>query len=274
MRAARNNLLKAIIFIAAVFTVGSLLWLLIYIIANGVGSINMKFLTDVSGDNKGGILPEIVTTLYMMLIAVAVACPIGIAAAIYLTEYAKQGAVIRLIRFATECLAGIPSIIYGLFGFLFFGSLGLRFTLIGGAITLSIMVLPTVIRATEEAIKAVPSMYREGSYGLGATKLRTVFNIVLPTAIPGILAAVILSMGRVVGETAVVILTAGTFIRKPGPFLEAVFGSGRSLAVHMYQLASQGISFKLAYATATVLIIIVALMNFLATYLAKKLKRV
>ena len=218
-------------------------------------------------NEQTGILPAVAATLQMVAIALLIAAPIGISAAIYLTEYAKQGRITRTIRFATESLSGIPSIIYGLFGMLFFvKTLGWGWSLISGALTASIMILPTIVRSTEETIKSVPREFREGSYGLGATKIRTIFKIILPTASPGILAAMILSIGRVVGETAALILTAGTVLQVPGSIMD----SGRTLSVHLYLLAKEGISFEAAFATATVLIITVLIINFSATFLSKK----
>jgi len=222
------------------------------------------------GDGEGGILPMIVTTFYVIAISIAIATPIGICAAIYLVEYAKPGKLVRTIRFATESLAGIPSIIFGLFGFLFFVTvLHFKFSILSGALTLSIMVLPTIVRTTEEALKAVPQSYREGSLGLGASKLSTIMNVVLPTAVPGILAAVILSVGRIIGETAAIYMTVGMAPYIPKGFME----SGRTLSVHLYLLAKEGISFEKAYATAAVLIIIVAFLNFIANKTASALNR-
>lgn len=240
-----------------------LLWILSYILIMGIPGINMDFLLN----EQTGILPAVAATLQMVAIALLIAAPIGISAAIYLTEYAKQGRITRTIRFATESLSGIPSIIYGLFGMLFFvKTLGWGWSLISGALTASIMILPTIVRSTEETIKSVPREFREGSYGLGATKIRTIFKIILPTASPGILAAMILSIGRVVGETAALILTAGTVLQVPGSIMD----SGRTLSVHLYLLAKEGISFEAAFATATVLIITVLIINFSATFLSKK----
>jgi len=197
--------------------------------------------------------------------------PIGICSAIYLVEYSKPGKLIRCIRFATESLAGIPSIIYGLFGYIFFvTALKLRMSILSGSITLSIMILPLIIRTTEEALKAVPNSYREGSLALGATKLTTIAKIIIPSAIQGILTAVILSVGRIVGETAALYLTAGMVTRIP----DDIMSSGRSLSVHLYMLAKEGISFEQAFATATILLIIVAIINLIANRLASRIKKV
>ncbi|SHH98861.1 phosphate ABC transporter permease PstA [Clostridium grantii] len=259
-----------LIYFSAFITIGVLIWILTYVIMNGIKEINWNYLTaEAKGDNPG-IFPMIVSTLYIVILSIIIATPIGIGAAIYLVEYAKPGKLVRLIRFATESLSGIPSIIFGLFGMLFFvTALKLKFSLLSGALTLSIMVLPTLVRTTEEALKSVPDIYREGSYGLGASKLRTITNIILPSAIPGILAAVILSIGRIVGETAAVYFTAGMVPRIPS----SIMNSGRTLAVHLYVLAKEGISFQQAFATATILIFLVAIINFLANRIAKALKR-
>ncbi len=264
-----DNILNVLIWIASFITVGALAWVLIYIIANGISHISWEFLTTAPRGEEGGILPMIITTLYIILLSTVIVAPIGICASIYLVEYAKPGKIIRLIRFATETLAGIPSIIYGLFGMIFFVTfLKLGFSILAGAITVSIMVLPTIIRATEEALKSVPLNYREGSLALGASKLRTIVRVVLPAAIPGILAAVILSIGRIVGETAALYFTAGMVYRMPSSMMD----SGRTLSVHLYLLAKEGISFEKAYATATILVIMIAFINFTANSIAKILK--
>ncbi len=212
----------------------------------------------------------IVNTLYIVLLSVIISTPIGIFSAIYLVEYSKPGKILKLIRFATETLQGIPSIIYGLFGFIFFvTSLKFGFSLLAGALTLSIMVLPTIIRTTEEALKTVPVSFREGSLALGATKLQTIIRVVLPSAIPGILNSVILSIGRIVGETAAVYLTAGMVAKFP----QGVMDSGRTLSVHLYMLAKEGLSFEEAFSTATILIITVAIINSITSLIAKRIKK-
>jgi len=271
MRKMRSFILRFFVYFAAFLTVGVLLYIIVYIVANGVGHLSGEFLFGKPGVKNSGLMPMVVTTLYMIGVSLLISVPIGIFTAIYLVEYAKRGSkFVTLIRLATESLAGIPSIIFGLFGMLFFViTLKWSWSILAGALTLSIMVLPTIIRSTEEALKAVPDIYREGSFGLGAGKLRTVFRIVLPSAGSGILAAVILSIGRIVGETAAVILTAGTVAKIPLTLMQ----SGRTLAVHMYLLAIEGIDFSQAYATAFVLIVIVLIINFLANYLVGKLKK-
>lgn len=269
-RNIKDTALKGFIWASAIATVGILLWLIAYILMNGLAEINMEFLTTAPKGEEGGIFPMIVSTIYIVLISILISTPIGVFAAIYLVEYAKPGKMIKIIRFATESLAGIPSIVFGLFGMIVLVvGLKLQFSILSGAITLSIMVLPTIIRTTEEALKAVPNAYREGSLGLGASKLRTIIKVILPSAIPGILTSVILSTGRIVGETAAVYLTAGMVPRIP----EGIMESGRTLSVHLYILAEEGISFDKAFATATVLIVVISIINLSANLLAKKFKR-
>jgi phosphate transport system permease protein len=207
----------------------------------------------------------------MVVMALAMATPLGIFAAIYLVEYAKRGnKMVNIVRVTADTLSGIPSIVYGLFGMLFFVTyLKMGYSLLAGSCTVAIMVLPLIMRTTEEALKSIPDSYREGSYGLGAGKLRTVFSIVLPSAIPGILAGIILSIGRIVGETAALIYTSGTVAALPTNILS----SGRTLAVHMYVLASEGLFMQQAYATAVVLVIIVICINAASGYLARKLMK-
>ena len=271
-RRITDRILTGMAWFCAFITAAVLAWILIYIIIKGAGHINWAFLTTVYKPVKDlhGIYPMIISTLMIITLTVVIATPIGICSAIYLVEYSKPGRLVNAIRFATETLAGIPSIIYGLFGLIFFViALQLKYSILSGSLTLSIMVLPTVIRSTEEALKSVPGTYREGSLALGATKLRTISRVVLPSAIPGILTAVILSIGRIVGETAAVYLTAGYVPNVPSSILR----SGRTLSVHLYTLAKEGISFDQAYATAAILVIIVAIINFIATRLAKRLSR-
>ena len=200
-----------------------------------------------------------------------IAIPFGIGAAIYLVEYAKQNSIaVKLIRITAETLSGIPSIVFGLFGFLLFGvALGWGYSLIGGALTLAIMVLPVIMRTTEEALLGVPASYREASFGLGAGKIRTIFNVVLPSAIPGILAGIILSVGRIVGETAALIFTAGAVAKIP----DGLFASTRTLSVHMYALLNEGLHMEAAYATAVVLLIVVIGINCISNIVAKKLAK-
>ncbi|WP_425446970.1 phosphate ABC transporter permease PstA [Dethiothermospora halolimnae] len=257
-----DNLLKGIIILSSVVTVGFLAWILLYVIMNGFSGIKLDFLQE--------IVPYIISTVYMILVTIVISTPIGIGAAIYLVEYAKPGKVVKAIRFATESLAGIPSIVFGLFGFIFFvTTLNFGWSILSGALTLSIMVLPTIVRTTEEALKSVPNSYREGSLGLGASKLRTIRKVILPSAIPGILTSVILSIGRIVGETAAIYLTAGTAKWIP----DSVMDGGRTLAVHLYYLASEDVNFEKAFATGTVLIIIILAINLTANALGSRLNK-
>ena len=246
--------------------------ILIYVITRGIPYINWDFLTTAyrPGLDQHGIRDIIVGTLAMVGLTLVIAVPIGVLAAIYMGEYAKKGKVLTTIRFCVESLAGIPSILYGLFGYTFFAiQLAFGFSLLSSALTLAIMVLPVIIRSTEEALFTVPDSYREGSLALGASKLTTLFRVILPSAIPGILSAIILSMGRVMGETAAVYYTAGTMARVPS----SVFSSTRSLAVHLYLLVKEGLESGDAFATATILIVIVVGLNALANFIAKRLSR-
>ena len=220
---------------------------------------------------NASVVPALINTIVMTILSLLIAVPFGIFSAIFLVEYAGKGnKFIEVIRLTTETLSGIPSIVYGLFGMLFFvTALHWGMSLLAGACTLVIMVLPLIMRTAEEALKAVPDSYREGSFGLGAGKLRTVFRIVLPSAIPGILAGVILAIGRIVGETAALIYTAGTVAKVP----ENVLSSGRTLAVHMYNLSSEGLYMNQAYATAVVLLVLVVVINTLSGMIAKRITK-
>lgn len=265
-----DKILKSVILCAAALTVGFLSWIILYIIINGAGEITWDFIfTTSKGGEEGGILSMIISTVYIIVLSTVISTPIGVSSAIYLVEYAKKGRLIRVIRFTTECLAGIPSIIFGLFGFiLFVDILGFSFSILSGSLTLSIMILPTIIRTTEEALKAVPNGLREGSLALGASKLQTIYKVVLPSALPGILTSVVLSIGRVIGETAAVYFTAGMGLRIP----KSVMQSGMTLAVRLFVLAEEGISFGKAYATACVLLIVIVVINFLTYRFAKSIK--
>jgi len=252
-----------ILLMLTVITVVILIFIIAFIFKNGVGELNWQFLTQKTTEmgKEGGIFPSIVGTLMVTLFSIVVATPLGVGSAIYLTEYAKGGPIRRLISFGADCLAGVPSIIFGLFGFIFFViTLNLGWSVISGGLTLAVMILPTIIRTSEEAIKAVPRSYREISYSVGGGKLDTIMKVVIPTALPGILTGIILGIGRAVGETAAVIFTAGSSLNIP----TSLFSSTRTLAVHFYILAREGISMSKAYGTATVLIIIILLINFIA----------
>lgn len=256
---------------AAVLTVVTLLFLVGYILINGLPYLKPSLFALRYNSENVSMFPAIINTVSMVLLALLFSVPFGVGAAIYLVEYAKKGnRLVELIRLTTETLTGIPSIIYGLFGMLFFViALGWSYSMLAGAMTLAIMVLPTIMRTTEEALRCVPDSYREGSFGLGAGKLRTIFKIVLPAAMPGILSGVILSIGRIVGETAALIYTAGTMTGVAG-----VTDSGRTLAIHMYVLSNEGLHKNEANATAVVLLIIVLMINALSSYVAKKFEAV
>lgn len=261
--------LMLLVMLAAAVTFAVLLFLIAYILWKGVPRLRPTlFALSYTSDNVS-MLPAIFNTLIMTGLSLLIAVPLGIFSAIFLVEYAKRGnRFVNVIRLTTETLSGIPSIVYGLFGMLFFVTyLKWGLSLLAGAFTLAIMILPLIMRTTEEALKSVPDSYREGSFGLGAGKLRTVFCIVLPSAVPGILAGVILAVGRIVGETAALIYTAGTVAAVPSSLL----GSGRTLAVHMYNLSSEGLHMEEAYATAVVLLVLVVALNTLSGAVAKKL---
>ena len=262
--------LRSFVYVSAALTVGALGFLIAYILIKGVPHLSMDlFAWEYTSDNCS-MMPAIINTLEMTFFALLIAVPFGIGSAIYLVEYAKRGnKLVEIVRITTETLTGIPSIVYGLFGMLFFvNKLQWRLSIMAGACTLAIMVLPVIMRTTEEALLAVPDSYREGSFGLGAGKLRTVFQIVLPSAIPGILSGVILAVGRIVGETAALIYTAGTVAG-----IADLFSSGRTLAIHMYCLSSEGMHIDQAYATAVILLIVVIFINLLSGKIAKSVTK-
>ena len=264
-----SAVLYSLVMGAALLTFLTLIFLLAYIIIQGIPNINLDiFAIEYTSENVS-LFPALLNTIIMVVLALGIAVPLGVGAAIYLVEYAKRGnQFVECMRITNDTLAGIPSIVYGLFGMLFFVIyLHMGYSLLAGACTLAIMILPVIIRTTEEALKAVPDSYREGSLGLGAGKLRTIFAVVLPAAIPGILAGIILGTGRIVGETAALIYTAGTVAALP----TSVLSSGRTLAVHMYALASEGLFIKQAYATAVILVLIVIGINSISNFLANKL---
>ncbi|MGN0353088.1 MAG: phosphate ABC transporter permease PstA [Roseburia sp.] len=260
-------LLLLLVLLAAVLTVGILVYLVAYILVRGVPYLKPSlFAWKYTSDNVS-MMPAIINTLSMTLLALVFSVPFGVGAAIYLVEYAKKGnKVVGVIRITAETLSGIPSIIYGLFGMLFFVTyLKWGISILAGAATLAIMVLPVIMRTTEEALLCVPDSFREGSFGLGAGKLRTIFKIVLPSAMPGILSGVILAIGRIVGETAALIYTAGTVTNIAG-----ITDSGRTLAVHMYNLSQEGMHTNEAFATAVILLVMVLGINALSSLVAKK----
>lgn len=264
-------LMMLLVMAGAILTFLVLIFLIVYILIKGVPYITPSLFSFHYTSENASLMPALINTVSMTLLSLLIAVPLGIFSAIYLVEYAKRGnKFMGAIRLTTETLSGIPSIVYGLFGMLFFvNTLNWGFSLLAGAFTMSIMILPLIMRQTEEALKSVPDSFREGSFGLGAGKLRTVFRIVLPSAVPGILAGVILAIGRIVGETAALMYTSGTVAKVPS----SVMGSGRTLALHMYTLASEGLYMDQAYATAVILLVLVVGINTLSSVIAKKLTK-
>ena len=266
-----------LVHLAAIITAAVVLFLIAYVLITGVPHIHKELFAWTWTTENQSMMPAFVNTLVMTLLSLLIAVPIGVCAAIYTVEYAKRGnKLVKLVRLTAETLQGIPSIVYGIFGYVFFNvALHFGFSMLSGALTLSIMILPLILRTTEEALMAVPDSYREGSFGLGAGKLRTVFRAVLPSAVPGILSGVILSIGRIVGETAALIFTAGTVaaVPKVNAGIKGFFGSSvRTLSVHMYNLSKEGLHTDQAFATAVVLLVFVIVINFISNILANKLK--
>ncbi|MDY3239156.1 MAG: phosphate ABC transporter permease PstA [Anaerovoracaceae bacterium] len=264
--------LRMLVYVSAAITVTVLVFLIGYILYKGVPNLTLPGIFDWKFTSQNmSMTPAIINTVLMTALSLLMAVPIGVFAAIYLVEYSKKGnKLVKLIRVTAETLSGIPSIVYGLFGFIVFViTLGWSYTLLSGAITLSIMILPLIMRTTEEALMAVPDSYREGSFGLGAGRLRTVFRIIVPSAMPGILSGIILAIGRIVGESAALIFTAGTNPVVP----DSVFSSVSTLSVHMYALMTEGLYVDQAYAVAVVLLAVVVLINALSAALARKLTK-
>ena len=265
----KSFLLLLAVILAAVLTMSAIIFLILYILIKGIPHLTPSlFAWEYTSENVS-LLPALMNTLFMTVLSLIIAVPIGIFSAIYLTEYAKRGnKLVGIVRITTETLSGIPSIVYGLFGSLFFvKACGFDLSLLSGALTLSIMILPLIMRTTEEALISVPDSYREGSFGLGAGKLRTVFRIVLPSAVPGILSGVILGIGRIVGESAALVFTAGTVAE----VAKGLFSSSRTLAVHMYAISGEGLYIDQTYATAVVLLLLVIVINALSGLIAKKI---
>ena len=263
---------RALLWLLTGVTVFILFFIIFYVLKRGLPVVSLGFLTKnpVEMGKAGGIFSTIVGTVALTLLAILIATPLGVGSAIYLTEYTRENWVTRVIRFGSECLAGIPSIIFGLFGFIFFVTkLGLGWSLLSGGLTLAFMILPTIIRTSEEAIRSVPYAYREVSFSLGSTKWQTVTRVVLPSALPGIATGVILGVGRSIGETAAVIFTAGSSLHIP----TSLFSSSRTMSVHFYILAREGISMANAYGTAAVLILAILAINILAYSLMNRFMR-
>jgi phosphate transport system permease protein len=265
-----QRLAKILVWAAALATLAVLFLIVAYILTEGLPYVTLEFLlgSPRSMGREGGVLPQIVGTLALTFVAVLIATPLGVGTAVYLTEYTRESRITRLIRFGTESLSGVPSIIFGLFGFVFFViTLGMGWSILSGGLTLAAMILPTIIRTSEEAIRSVPRVYRDVSFSLGATRWQTVTRAVLPTAMPGIATGIILGMGRCVGETAAVILTAGSALRMP----TTIFSPTRTMAVHFYILAREGISLEMAYASGAVLVIAILIVNVLANAAMRRL---
>lgn len=264
-------IMMLLVVLSAAITIGILGFIIVYILVNGIPYLTPELFAWKYTSDNCSMMPAIINTLIITILALALTIPFGIFSAIYLVEYAKKGnKITAIVRITAETLTGIPSIVYGLFGYLFFViALKWDYSILAGACTLAIMVLPVIMRTTEEALMSVPDSYREGSFGLGAGKLRTVFKIILPSAIPGILSGVILSIGRIVGETAALMYTAGSVTE----VAKSVFDSGRTLSVHMYSLSTEGLHINQSYATAVVLLFLVILINFVSGRIAKKIKK-
>lgn len=264
----RSFFLFLAVFLAVLLTMTALLFVIGYILVKGVPHLTPSLFARKYTSENVSLMPALINTLFMTALSLFFAVPVGIGAAVYLVEYAKRGnKLVVLVGMTTETLAGIPSIVYGLFGALFFVKyVGFGLSLLSGALTLSIMILPLIMRTTEEALRSVPDSYREGSFGLGAGKLRTVFKIVLPSAVPGILSGVILGIGRIVGESAALIFTAGT-VAEPAT---GILDSARTLSVHMYAISGEGLYIDQTYATAVVLLAVVVVINVLSGCIAKR----
>lgn len=275
-------ILKGLVWLAALAAAAVIVVLVGYILVTGIPNLSLDlFAWKFTTDNQS-MMPALVNTLCITVLSLVMAVPIGVGAAIYLVEYAKRGSkLVKVVRLTAETLSGIPSIVYGLFGMMFFNvALHWGYSMLAGAVTLAIMILPLILRTTEEALLSVPDSYREGSFGLGAGKLRTVFSVILPPAVPGILSGIILAIGRIVGESAALIFTSGsgkdnlTFVTENGFSLFApLFQSTRTLSVHMYNLMSEGLYMKQAQATAVVLLVLVVGINALSGWAAKKLTK-
>jgi len=268
----QQRIIKSIFLSLTILTVFILAFIIFFILRHGLPVVNWQFLTrnPVEMGKEGGIFSTIVGTVALTFLALLIATPLGVGTAIFLTEYTSEGKLTRVIRFGSDCLAGIPSIIFGLFGFiLFVTKLKLGWSILSGGLTLAFMILPTIIRTSEEAIRFVPQAYREVSFSLGSSKWQTVSRVVLPSALPGIATGVILSIGRSIGETAAVIFTAGSALRLP----TSLFSSTRTMSVHFYILAREGISLSKAYGTAAVLVVSILLINVVTYYLMNRFLR-
>ncbi len=267
-----QKIVRTVLWLFTFITVAILVFIIVFILRKGLPVVTWEFLSrnPIDMGKSGGIFSTVIGTIALTLMALLVATPLGVGTAIYLAEYTSENRITRVIRFGAECLAGIPSIIFGLFGFiLFVTKLGFGWSILSGGLTLAFMILPTIIRTSEEAIRAVPASFRQVSFSLGSTKWQTVSRVVLPSALPGIVTGVILSIGRSIGETAAVIFTAGSVLRLPS----SVFSSSRTMAVHFYILAREGISMSMAYGTAAVLVVSILVINLATYYMMEKFIR-
>lgn len=271
MRKFKEVILKVLLYLSALITVGILVFIIGFIFIKGYKLINFNYLFgEYKPSGGGGIKPFIVSTLYTIGLSLIVATPIGVLSAVYLHEYAKQGRLVKIIRYSTEALSGIPSIVYGLFGAAFFvTTLKFGYSLIAGSLTLSIIILPVIIRTTEEALKVVPPSYREASLGLGATRFQTLYKVILPSAVPGIVSGVVLSMGRVIGESAALFLTAGTVYKMP----TSIMSSARTLTVHAFLETKEKGDIASAATAGIVLIVMILILNLLAKFISKRFNK-
>jgi len=267
-----QKIMKIIFILSGVITLLILIVILGYILIRGLPAISLEFIfaSPKESGESGGILPMIISSLYVTLIAALISTPLGVGTSIYMTEYAKNKKLIRFIRFGAETLASIPSIIFGLFGLSFFVIfLGLGWSILSGSLVLALMALPTIFQVSEVTLSAIPSSYKEGSYGLGATKLQTITNVVIPAAIPGIITGVILAITRAISEAAAVMFAVGSALAVP----ISLFDPGRPLPLHLYILATEGISLDNAYGTAAVLVIIVLTLTFITNFIVEDYQR-
>ncbi len=257
---------KVLVWIAALATIAVMVLILFQVLREGLPSLRLRFFLESPKDmgREGGILPTIIGTMALTVVAILVATPLGVGTAVFLREYTRESRISKVIRFGTDCLTGVPSIIFGLFGFVFFVIyLRMGWSILSGGLTVAAMILPTIISTSEEAIKSIPPSYREVSYSLGGTKWQTVIHAILPSALPGIFTGIILAVGRSIGETAAVILTAGSSLVMPA----SLFSPIRTMSVHFYILAREGISMKMAYETGAALILLVLIINIIANWL-------
>lgn len=275
-----DTILKILIYSSVLVTICILVGIIYYILSNGLPYLNLNFIITAyseTNENLKGILPMIINTFYIVVITLLISCPIGIASAIYMTQYAKQGHIIKIIRFTTEILSGIPSIIFGLFGYYFFcNTLRLGTSILSGSLTMAICILPTIIRTTEESLLSVDPSYKEGAIALGASKVKVILGIVLPCSLPGITTAIILAMGRIIGESAALLYTSGMAYSLPEDILSHILSSGRTLTLHLYQTAKQANtpdSFQIAFKSASVLLIMVFILNAIAWLISRMLKK-